>query len=200
MAKRNTLPVQTLPRAVPLPPPMQADYVRLSYPGREGPLHVVAVGQAVQGFLTHWYENRAVPCRAPEAPCWLCDGGFQPRWNGYLNVIALPTRRRRILCITEGAFRHSRSLLENDGKLRGLAIKAERMGDKKNAPVRITVGQARDNVVLPADWDILGSLCRIWGLVPSFFHSRTQPQPKEPDQVACPFPGPDERGAGDGRP
>jgi hypothetical protein len=94
-----------------------------------------------------------------------------------LNVIALPSMRRRILCVTEGGYRHSQSLRQHDGTLRGKGLKCERMGHAKNAPVRIQVGTPGHEMALPADWDLLACLCRIWGILPSFFNNRIHDVP-----------------------
>jgi len=167
-----------LPRECPLPPPLMSEYVRLIYPHSKTALHVVAVGERVHGFLTHWWDGRAVPCKGPGEECWYCQQRQQPRWNGYLNVIALPSLRRRILCITEGAYRHSKTLRDHDGTLRGKGLKLERMGTAKNAPVRVQVGTPASQVTLPSDWDLTATLCRIWGILPTFFNNRIpDPEP-----------------------
>ena len=178
MDQDASLPASAIPTECPLPPSMLAVYVRLIYPHQSQPLHVVAVGERVHGFLTHWWDGKAIPCKGPGGECWHCKQGMQPRWNGYLNVVALPTLRRRILCITEGAYRHSKTLREHDGALRGKGLKLERMGIGKTAPVRVQVGSPGTEVTLPSDWDITACLCRIWGLLPTFWNARIpEPEP-----------------------
>lgn len=159
-------------RPVPCPPPMMDDYVKLVYPTGHAPLDVLAVGQTVKGFLTHWSEGRAVPCLHQPVPCSFCSYGWQPRWYGYLACVLDRTFRRRVAVISEGAYRNCPGLVSRDGKLRGLAIRLQRMGEGKNAPIKAIIGEPIRKVELPEEWDLVGSLCRVWGLNPTEFRSR----------------------------
>lgn len=162
---RKPKPV-ALPQPVPCPSAPDAEFIRVQIPKGATPTYAVCVGNSMIGFSTHWYDERQVPHVEPVDDCVGCQNGQRPRWYGYINVILLPSRRRRILAITKGAAQHSQSLKEHDGRLRGKTIRLTRMGDGPRAPVKAEVYVSREPVELPEDWDTIKALYQIWGVSP----------------------------------
>jgi hypothetical protein len=126
------------------------------------------------GFWTHWVDDRHHPCTTLDGNCPGCALGQKPRWYGYINVLTLPARRRRILIVTAGAAQYSPSLKKHDGQLRGLGVRITRLYDAKNAPMKLELGECRTRVELPEDWDLIKALYLLWGVNPGV---------RPPDQV-----------------
>lgn len=168
-----------LPSSVPCPPKAGDDFVPIIKPKPNETIDAVCVSQRMVGYLNHYVDGKIVPCYAPERVCPFCDGGQKPRWYGYLGVVVLPRRHRRVLTISLGAAQNSPTLAANDGKLRGLGIRLTRLGDGKNAPVKAVIGAVRERIDLPQEWDVARNLFAKWGILPAGVEALTTPAPTD---------------------
>jgi hypothetical protein len=182
---------------VPCPPSSRSPFVRLLYPREGVASDVVAVGNSIHGVLTHFANGQPVPHYRDPEQCDGCRRNQTPRWNGYLACIQVFDGRRRILVITEGAYRNCKELQQLDGRLRGYRIRLERMGRGRNAPVKATISAATAGIALPADWSVTDSLTVLWRIgLPQLDHAGDSRQ-ENPFQQRQDRSGRDERGHAD---
>lgn len=150
-------------RPVAPPPPDSRTFVRQFVPPAGSRSIMVAIHQHVLGYHVHFLEGRTVPCIGSPAFCEGCRRLQDPRWEGYIGVVLLPSRSVRTLKVTVGAYRHCPALEKRQGQLRGLEIVAERMGRTNNSPLRLHLAQPKNEIVLPPMWPMQETLARLWG-------------------------------------
>lgn len=136
----------------------------MRYPGPGGQEDYVALGQLVYGLESHFVYGQSFPCLADDGECEGCDHGQIPRWYGYLPALWIPSRRKVLVCISEGAYRECKPFQELDGKLRGTHFRLQRMKGGKSAPVRLTVLGKVQPGSLPATFDVIATLTVLWRL------------------------------------
>lgn len=122
------------------------------------------VAERVLGLYQHWAEGRTRPCLAAWMKCGCCESGIPRMWYGYLACMELPSRIDRVLTIPAAAYRCCSTLVQQNGRLRGWGIEAERIGDNQNAPVRMTLGPLRVDVLLREGFNPAPSLLRVAGI------------------------------------
>lgn len=95
--------------------------------------------------------------------CLLCQRHVGRERSGYL-AIRIGVEQRTMV-VTESGYRHSPSLQQHDGALRGYRIYATRIHAVANGPVRYWLpGDHTDGRRLPAAWDVLRELDVRYGL------------------------------------
>jgi len=100
------------------------------------PLTAVIVGCKVVGVLVHFNGKRSTPCNGNHTTCVGCTLGSSTRWKGYLGVWIKNWSRYAIAEITVNAVRTCPVLVKDGYPLQGRTLRLERLGEKKNSPVK----------------------------------------------------------------
>jgi len=116
------------------------------------------------GAYTHFYDNRTRPCLDLVEHCEGCQRKQAKRWKAYLCGILVPSHRQVIIEITLGALDSCPALRFDKGQLRGKKITLIRNGSARNAPVCVQLETLRGLENLPQPFDLMESLCRVWGV------------------------------------
>jgi hypothetical protein len=174
-------------RGVPCPTAGSTLYLKLLYPGPGRYVDWVAVGNQILGVACHFWEGRTHPCLGPEENCPGCAHHWQPVWKGFVAAQHYPSYRLRAAMITQAAYQHCPSLRMLDGQLRGTAWRVARMGEGKNAPMKVQQMSPSKALTLHEDVDLLSSLERLWHLQPGKL-GRLLERQESGQPVAAPLP------------
>jgi hypothetical protein len=136
------------------------------------PLRRVPASGAIAGIITtrdvrevwtHYHRGRTVGCSRPNCPG--CIAHCPMRYEAYVGLYSPITKRHIILGLTVGAVRQ---IVDQVGRLdciRGLCISAARASKRPNARVVVeTSAMVADMSALPASFEVLEHLARIWGV------------------------------------
>lgn len=113
----------------------------------------------------HYVEGVSYPCPRDRS-CPYCIKHLSPRWMAYLSGFDPISGRACLIELTAGAFHSCKELQDVNFNLRGKFIKLTRKGRAPNAPVIAKVEEAPPYAKawkIPAAFDIVGSLLRMWG-------------------------------------
>lgn len=164
---------------IPLPATKEKWWWKVVAPIGHLPLAVTFLGRSFNGFTVHYVEefNKNVPC-SESAACFMCRRGKQPRWCGYAPCYSTNHRAEKIVALTEGAAHQLLDTLERYGSLRGVQAVLQRVPPhdgkrKKNDPVKVTIKGRVDGEKLPAAFDVLPSLEKMWGCNLAFFETNS---------------------------
>lgn len=128
----------------------------------KGKIQGVLTTRDIRELWTHYFRGRTVGCSRPHCPG--CSQGSSKRYEGYVGLYNQSTKFHAIFGLTIGAVRQ---ILDQVGRLdniRGLMLTMYRRGSKSNARVVVeTSAIVSDCSALPAPFDVLEHLKRIWG-------------------------------------
>lgn len=127
------------------------------------PLTVLLLGERILGVLTHYLDDgkgRTVPCEG--ADCRLCLAGLSRRWKGYCACVDLIAREFAVVEISEGAARSIEANPWAKHGLRGLELRLQRLKTHRNAPVYATLCRHGSGSPIPAAFDPVPHLMRLW--------------------------------------
>jgi hypothetical protein len=148
------------------PAPTEFGGIRLGrvQPGKD--YEALITCESMAGHDTHWWKRRTVPCTAPD--CAACCEGTPARWHGYLSVYSTRTRINSVLELTSLAAASVAEYEDRHGSLRGALLRANRLGNRPNSPVSVTIvpfdGDLR---TLPRAVDLRRFLETIWSVKPN---------------------------------
>lgn len=159
----------------PLPSKTEKRWWKIIAPIDHVPLAVTFLSETFQGFYVHYIPeiNKNLPCPR-SANCFMCKRGSVPRWSGYAACWSTNHKDAKIVALTEYAARQLLPWLTERKTLRGAQAILQRHPQhggvrKKNDPVRVTFKGMTDGAKLPAAFDVLHSLERMWGCNLAFF-------------------------------
>lgn len=160
---------------IPLPSTKEKWWWKVVAPIDHTPLAVTFLGDSFRGFWIHYMEeiNKNLPCTQTK-DCHQCRRGRQPRWAGYAACYSGNHRDSKIVALTEGAARQLLPLLVEHKGLRGVQVILQRKAPhdgkrKRNDPVNVTYKGRVSGEKLPAAFDVLPSLEKMWGVNLAFF-------------------------------
>jgi len=126
---------------------------------------VLILSDTVLGLMMHWTGQETYPCMSLGG---LCDGcqRYQPlKWQGYVAGYDVHAGRSVIVPITAEAMRGCSALTDLAGDLRGWRLQLRRMGTLKTSRVGARLSlPGKPWKDLPACFDLLDALGRVWGL------------------------------------
>lgn len=129
-------------------------------------LTVVALSEAILGVETHYEDRRTTPCTGLDNGCPYCSARRLSRWKGFVACLCPGSSKTGILEVTKGAADANPSLFTPGTNLRGLYLRAERVGPNPNGLVTVRVQAASGLKNLPPVPDLRTALLRIWGFNP----------------------------------
>lgn len=153
----------------PLPFESGKRWWKIRAPRGEEKLTAVLLSDGFVGCWSHWV-GRTVPCsETPE--CEFCRAHQPMRWTGYMPAVVreLSAWVQYVLALTEGAARYLCRVEEQWSGLRGLNVTFQRKatkndgGIKVNDPVMVKVHHKEDLDKIPAPFDVVGSVTRLYG-------------------------------------
>lgn len=125
------------------------------------PVLYLCISTDIEGVRTHFVGGRTVPHL--QRNCVGCRCGKASEWHGYILAIEDRTKDRVLFEFTARAAGPFTRFFEQHGSLRGLVFRASRTRKDSTAPVRIEcLRQAKPDVQIPQETDILPLLARIW--------------------------------------
>jgi len=138
-----------------------------TFPLRRVPASGVIAGvittRDVREVWTHYHRGRTVGCSKPACPG--CDAKCPMRYEAYVGLYSPPTKKHIILGLTVGAVRQIVDQVGRLDSIRGLVISASRASKRPNARVVVETGLVYpDMSALPAQFEVLEHLERIWGV------------------------------------
>lgn len=155
----------------------RAEFIRIAGPFRDGLTAVLFLGDAVPVWV-HW-DKRTVPCLGDD--CKRCPDGRQrvAYAPGLISVRDGDAWKseRVVFAIPQGNV----EAIERLQPLRGKLIYFERK--RANATPKVTVPPRKPPEDLPAEFDVVACLRRIWGLD----HKRAEQQPVEENREILKF-------------
>lgn len=130
-----------------------------SRPGK--PLRALVTAADLVGAYVHYWKGRTKLCEHPN--CEACDASRQPRWYGYLAVVAEATLNPAILELTPSCVPAIDRYLADHGTLRGALVKLSRANPRINARVILELSEGNlGGTALPAAPKVEAQLCKIW--------------------------------------
>lgn len=169
------MPIVTASAGAPLPEYPDRRWYKVIAPVGKYACKVTLLSTVFRGFWTHWIKDehnpkgKVVPC-GPEGACGLCKRGNALRWTGYQAAFSWQFKDPRVVAFTEAAARQIQPVFLKFGNLRGHTLTLKREQPWPNAPVLVTFHGQEEAEKVPADFDIMPSLNRMWGLSPNFKH------------------------------
>lgn len=128
-----------------------------------GTIAGVITTRDVREVWTHYHRGRTVGCSKPICPG--CDAKCAMRYEAYVGLYSPPSKKHIILGLTVGAVRQIVDQVGRLDQIRGLVISAGRASKRPNARVVVETGLVYpDMSALPADFNVLEHLERIWGV------------------------------------
>lgn len=128
-----------------------------------GSIAGVITTREVREVWTHYHRGRTVGCSRPHCPG--CESRCPMRYEGYVGLYSPPTKKHIILGLTCGAVRQIVDQVGRLDQIRGLVISAQRSSKRVNARVVVETGLVyADMSALPASFEVLDHLARIWGV------------------------------------
>ena len=154
-------------------PPPARPYIPIVSPRATGrPVEGIILSPALEGYWTHWLDQRTKPCYVLENPvtghalatCYYCQQAAPRRWKGYLGIELAHEGRIALLELTRAAVESCPRLTLAQAVLRGLRITAWRSGRRANGRClcRLDECLSANTADLPPAPDIEQSLLRIW--------------------------------------
>lgn len=125
----------------------------------------VVQSRRVVGCMTHWVDDRSVPCPGSKHGCIHCLRSAVRRWRGYLWFILKLRSRLSILQLTEQAvYPHHSRLTGRSCPIAGAEAKVRREGGMSRGKVILALGPGDPAKALPEfDLpDLQKTLLRIW--------------------------------------
>lgn len=124
----------------------------------------------ILGAKTHYHKSRTVLCTAPV--CDACAQMEKPRWYGFLGIWTGVGKPAMLFEFPEGAYDTVAAYREAHGTLRGAKITGERLRNRPNGKVLLTIVPGKyDLNKFPPEFDVKSALCKIWNI-----HDTTEEQ------------------------
>lgn len=128
-----------------------------------GKIAGVITTREVREVWTHFHRGRTVGCTKPNCPG--CRASAAMRYEGYIGLYSPSAKSHVILGLTVGAVRQIVDQIGRLDSIRGLVIAATRKSKKPNARIVLECGLVYpDMSALPASFEVLEHLERIWGV------------------------------------
>lgn len=126
----------------------------------------IILAESILALWRHWAEGTSPLCTRKWGGCPYCERYCPSTWCVYLPIIRLPDAKRRVLVIPEAAYQCCELVQKHEGRLRGWGIVAQRMGERPNSPVNVTLSPTRNPPPLPQGFNPGPSLCKLWSIDP----------------------------------
>jgi hypothetical protein len=128
----------------------------------QAPVRGIIISEKPEGFYTHWYKGRTVPCF--EGVCQPCLEGRRSDWHGFICIVIQKVRGVHVLEYPASGVAYLVAALEKFRTIRGLDIVAARTTAKPSATVRLELSSPPiEYANLPSPVYIRGVLYKIWG-------------------------------------
>jgi len=147
------------------PPTEDPEYAHriIRTPGTK-PICGIITSPDLIGCLTHFVNNRTIPCEAPNA-CGPCDSGSSRRWHGYVSLLNNATMEHAIFEMTAAACDPLKNYGLAHQTLRACSIRASRPSGKSNGRVIIETRHIDESRYrLPEPFNVRMVLCHIWNI------------------------------------
>lgn len=123
----------------------------------------IVTTRVLREIWTHYHRGRTVGCTRPHCPG--CNSNAAQRYEGYIGLYSSASKFHCIFGLTVGAVRQISDQLGRLENLRGLCITLSRSSKKPNARIAVKCEHMlSDTSALPADFEVLEHLQRIWGV------------------------------------
>lgn len=128
-----------------------------------GSIWGLVTSETMIGTQTHYWHGRTIPCS--EQNCPACVDGFPWRWHGYVGLLLLPKHQHVILEMTAQAVEPIVKWADGRESIRGTALQAKRIGNRKNGRVLISVKAGDpERIQMPDVPNLVAALGLIWSL------------------------------------
>lgn len=128
-------------------------------PGK--PVTGILLSRRHVGAELHYWKGRSI--LHADTGCEACENGYTPRWYGYVAILRSGIGTINILEFTARCWPSVREYYEQIGDLRCAKFNASRLRDAANAPMGLTISEAKvPESSIPAEPDLVGMLERMW--------------------------------------
>lgn len=157
------------------PPPPRVWIIR---PKTKHGVLVVSLSPRLYSYGTHYVPRLTADkgCRGDYNACPWCLSGYEFREKHYLAVLLAPKWSEGLLELTAKSVDHCPQLRDRARNWRGVELKAWRMMNKSNSPLRVQTGNRRTDLRLPPEPDVYRMMLHYWGDHP------LQPKPREEEE------------------
>lgn len=147
------------------PPELPDGYVfRIVRTPATGMLQAIVTTTDPVGCLTHFANNRTVPCEGADQ-CPLCQDGFSRRWHGYVSCLITGNLEHVLFEFTAHASDTFKNYYEMHNSLRACVFRAFRPSKRPNGRVVIHTRPGDEaKMRLPDPPDIKRILCHLWNV------------------------------------
>jgi len=111
--------------------------IKIQNPKPNCKVYGLPLGNKITGVLTH-YIGKTIPCRAPQA-CEPCTRFVPARYKGYLPCVTIDGKQRFIMELQKKNAEFLTVELHRGVDLTAFAVRLERVGKHRNAPVQSTL-------------------------------------------------------------
>lgn len=138
-------------------------YIPIVRPAIDRPVAAAILSHVCQGCDLHHDGQNTIPCVGELNGCTQCVQGRAWRRYWFLAVQLPGLGKRAVLSITDGAWRGCPRLQDTEASLRGLTLKAYRLGRSVNGPMKVEIGRPVDPATLAPEFDLKEHLLHVWG-------------------------------------
>jgi len=122
----------------------------------------------IQGYWTHWWNDRTVPHIVGEKLCKPCLKFIPMRWAGFIHLVGSGGGKGVFIELTQTARDRLLACTSKEEPLRGTIVSVSREGRRLRSPLVFQVlGRHHADEKLIRSPDILPTLERLWGLAES---------------------------------
>jgi len=143
------------------PPKLRKRWVPVVWPGPEGTVKLIALGDTLSAVRSHWWEGHTLPCQADQ--CLACHKGERSRLLLYVPCWHVVWARVVLACVSEDAAAGALGCLAELDALRGRWLTLARVGRGPRSRVILAVEDSVYDGPLPKAPDVAEVLRRVWG-------------------------------------
>lgn len=128
------------------------------------PLIAIVTSLEIAGRMTHFANNRTVPCEGEDKCPW-CQAGHSRRWHGYLAAVSMDTYQHFLFEFTAKASDPFKNYILQYNHVRACQFKAYRPSGKTNGRIRISCRKLDETrLALPEPPNVKRILSHIWNI------------------------------------
>lgn len=128
------------------------------------PLVAIVTSLEIVGRMTHFANNRTVPCEG-EGKCPWDDAGYSARWHGYLAAVSTDSYQHFLFEFTAKAGDPFKNYLLQYNEIRACQFKSYRPSGKTNGRINISCRRLDETRLrLPDPPNVKRILCHIWNI------------------------------------